>query len=79
MGKERAAYRETWLRHEGNALKRQKKQAESPKRDQKAAEGAVKPRTTRKKAVRLPEYPDPVDDALADSFPASDPPSWAGR
>jgi hypothetical protein len=24
-------------------------------------------------------YPDPVDDTLDDSFPASDPPSWAGR
>lgn len=25
------------------------------------------------------QYPDPVDDTLDDSFPASDPPSWAGR
>lgn len=24
-------------------------------------------------------YPDPVDDTLDDSFPASDPPSWWGR
>lgn len=23
-------------------------------------------------------YPDPVDDALDDTFPASDPPSWTG-
>ena len=23
-------------------------------------------------------YPDPVDDTLDGSFPASDPPSWAG-
>lgn len=26
-----------------------------------------------------PPYPDPVDDALDDSFPASDPPPWWGR
>ena len=24
-------------------------------------------------------YPDQVDDTLDDSFPASDPPSWAGQ
>ena len=24
----------------------------------------------------LPEYTDPIDDALDDSFPASDPPPW---
>ena len=24
------------------------------------------------------DYPDPVDDAADDSFPASDPPSWGG-
>lgn len=24
-------------------------------------------------------YPDPVDDTLDDSFPASDPPPWWGR
>lgn len=26
----------------------------------------------------LPEYADPVDDTLDDTFPASDPPSWPG-
>lgn len=26
----------------------------------------------------VPEYADPVDDTLDDTFPASDPPSWTG-
>ncbi|HEX6926659.1 MAG TPA: hypothetical protein VF167_14650 [Longimicrobiaceae bacterium] len=25
------------------------------------------------------DYPDPIDDALDDTFPASDPPAWMGR
>lgn len=33
----------------------------------------------RPEPIRPPPYPDPVDATLADSFPASDPPSWMGR
>jgi hypothetical protein len=33
----------------------------------------------RKSSVQPRAYPDIVDDTLDDSFPASDPPSWAGK
>ena len=33
----------------------------------------------RKEDEQPRHYPDKVDDTLDDSFPASDPPSWAGE
>jgi hypothetical protein len=47
--------------------------AETPPSD------APKGRGRKKKALPPRAYPDPVDDTLDDSFPASDPPSWMGR
>jgi hypothetical protein len=41
----------------------------SPDQGDREKKGFVQPRA----------YPDPVDDTLDDTFPASDPPSWAGR
>lgn len=42
-----------------------------------AAERRESPDT--KSSVQPRAYPDIVDDTLDDSFPASDPPSWAGK
>lgn len=36
-------------------------------------------RKRKKRFVQPRAYPDPVDDTLDDTFPASDPPSWSGR
>lgn len=47
------------------------KKAGAKDKDRKAPKG--------KSRVQPRAYPDPVDDTLDDSFPASDPPSWAGR
>lgn len=61
--------------------RRKKQQAESPKHDrdsEKPVEAATKPSPAPEQRP-LPEYTDPIDDTLDDSFPASDPPSWAGR
>lgn len=41
------------------------------------ADGRKTPLKTSQRQRR--PYPDIVDDTLDDSFPASDPPSWAGR
>jgi hypothetical protein len=32
--------------------------------------------SARREPQQPPEYPDPIDETLANSFPASDPPSW---
>ncbi|HEX6587834.1 MAG TPA: hypothetical protein VF039_02335 [Longimicrobiales bacterium] len=37
------------------------------------------PRTSQPANEQPRPYPDLVDDTLDDSFPASDPPSWAGQ
>lgn len=61
--------------------RRRKDQAESPTRiggrSKAGDEDGENPRD-RRTARLLPEYADPVDDALDDTFPASDPPSWSG-
>ena len=48
-----------------------RKETETPTREIEAQpnESSTQPRP----------YPDIVDDTLDDSFPASDPPSWAGQ
>lgn len=52
-----------------------------PPKDAKEAVAKEKDRKApkRKSSVQPRAYPDLVDDTLDDSFPASDPPSWAGR
>jgi hypothetical protein len=50
----------------------------TPKRADEPEPRAGAARTSPRQSA-LPIYDDPVDDTLDDSFPASDPPSWAGR
>ena len=60
--------------------RREKQRTETPKPDEKPARPREETRAVPARGARQPRpYPDPVDDALDDSFPASDPPSWAGR
>lgn len=60
--------------------RRRKQSAETPKPDEKAARPPEDARAAPVRGPRQPRpYPDPVDDTLDDSFPASDPPSWAGK
>ena len=48
--------------------------------DAKGARPSEGSETKPRRAMRQPRaYADPVDDTLDDSFPASDPPSWAGQ
>ncbi|HEU5210359.1 MAG TPA: hypothetical protein VFU06_13280 [Longimicrobiales bacterium] len=63
-------------------MKRRKEQgADKPKRVEKPAKRSTKEADApaRSTPVQPRRYRDPVDDTLDDSFPASDPPSWAGR
>ena len=47
--------------------------------DVPAAERAARRPATPDGSEQPRPYPDLVDDTLDDSFPASDPPSWAGQ
>jgi hypothetical protein len=59
---------------------RKKKDDEAPEADRESPDpGARAPAEPRRKRRNPPTYADPVDDTLDDSFPASDPPSWAGQ
>lgn len=63
------------------ALERQPARQPLKPRREAPAKRVVQPRrdAPAKKVVQPRRYPDPIDDTLDDSFPASDPPSWAGR
>jgi hypothetical protein len=59
---------------------RRKQSADAPRLDDESAGGTEKRKATPRQGRRQPRpYPDLVDDTLDDSFPASDPPSWAGK
>ena len=47
-----------------------------PQEKRKAAD---RPEPGHRMGVQPRQYPDLLDDTLDDSFPASDPPSWAGQ
>ncbi len=56
-----------------------KKLPEQPRPDDdKKAQPADGTNSTPRRAREPRRYPDPVDNTLDDSFPASDPPSWTG-
>ena len=59
---------------------RRKQSVDPPGPDEESAAGTGDREAAPRRARRQPgPYPDQVDDTLDDSFPASDPPSWAGR
>jgi hypothetical protein len=58
---------------------RKKQVPDSPEPDAGVIRRDENPGTTRRDKRFPRAYDDPVDDTLDDSFPASDPPSWAGR
>jgi hypothetical protein len=59
---------------------RRKQGADAPGPDEESA-GRTEERTAapHRSPRQARPYPDLVDDTLDDSFPASDPPSWAGK
>ncbi len=66
---------------EGETMaRRTKRGAEMPRPDEESASQSEAVKAVSRTGARQGRaYPDPVDDTLYDSFPASDPPSWAGR
>jgi hypothetical protein len=70
-----------YLREMGETMTPRSKQgADAPGPDEERAGRTDDRKAAPRRARRQPRpYPDLVDDTLDDSFPASDPPSWAGR
>jgi hypothetical protein len=59
---------------------RKKQGNDATRLDEEHAGGTEDRKAAPRQGRRQPRpYPDLVDDTLDDSFPASDPPSWAGR
>jgi hypothetical protein len=59
--------------------KRKKQKLDATPPENRAESAPVREPAQREVPVQPRAYPDLVDDTLDDSFPASDPPSWAGK